>query len=93
MNEFRPTGGTQNVVLLTLDGGSHGKEEKSQEGGKEKEEKESGKKENQEDVVKETGKEKGDAEEDRQQIGKAQEESGREGGCTAGSPGSRVGGF
>ncbi len=79
-------------VLLTFDGGSHGKEEESQEGGKEKEE-ESGKKENQEEVVKETREEKGGAEEGREQIGKAQEESGREGGCTARSPGNRVRGF
>src|ERR1700693_1750109 len=45
LNSLRLHGQAQFVVSLTLDGGSHGKEEKSQEGSKEKEKEESSKKE------------------------------------------------
>ena len=40
--------------FITLDGGSHGKEEKRQESGKEKEKEESGKKEGKKQIVEET---------------------------------------
>ena len=82
MNSPRLHGRARYVVSLTLDGGSHGKEEKRQESSEEKEKEESSKGE--EEVVEETREEKV-----RPKKGKAKEESGQE---SCGEAGSANGG-
>jgi len=82
LNSPRLHGRARYVVSLTLDGGSHGKEEKRQESSEEKEKEESSKGEK--EVVEETREEKV-----RPKKGKAQEESGQE---SCGEAGSADGG-
>jgi hypothetical protein len=57
LNSPRPNGRV--CCFITLDGGSHGKEEKRQESRKEKEKKESSKKESEKEVVEEVCKKSG----------------------------------
>jgi hypothetical protein len=76
-------------VPLTLNGGSHGKEEKSEESGKEKEKEEGSKEESQKEVVEEAHKEKSGQEKACAKKGEGQEEGGHEtGGVDVWSGGS-----
>ena len=75
LNSPRPNGRVR--CFITLDGGSHGKEEKRQESGKEKEKKESSKKESEEEVVEEACKKSGQ-EKIRPKEGETQRKGGEE---------------
>jgi len=86
LNSPRPNGRVR--CFITLDGGSHGKEEKRQESGKEKEKEESSKKEREKEVVEEIRKKSG-----QEKICPKEGETQRKGGQESRNAGSNNGGI